>query len=280
MQGRFSPVVGGKIQSFPWDGWELEFAQAKENNFKIMEWVVEQEKLFDNPVMNVKGRREIKKLMSEFNVKIPSVTLDTFIQNPFYKETGKRFHELVHEFYLTVECCSEIGINKIVVPLVDKGSLENNQQAELLVRGLNTVISMLKRENLCIVFESDFDPSSLSSFIERFDERFFGINYDIGNSASLGFSFKSEMEAYGKRIRNVHVKDRVLYGATVPLGEGNADLFGVLVELNNVGYKGNYILQTARDPKGNHSSVLNKYRDMVSSWLEQTKGILCNPTKK
>ena len=45
---------------------------------------------------------------------------------------------------------------------------------------------------------------------------------DIGNSASLGLNPLDEFEAFGDRILNVHVKDRVLGGTTVPLGLGNA----------------------------------------------------------
>jgi hexulose-6-phosphate isomerase len=30
MQGRLSPMIDGRIQSFPWDYWENEFSLAKE----------------------------------------------------------------------------------------------------------------------------------------------------------------------------------------------------------------------------------------------------------
>ena len=59
-----------------------------------------------------------------------------------------------------------------------------------------------------IVFESDYPPERRSArFIGRFPETV-GINYDIGNSAALGFDAGQEIDAYGGRIRNVHVKDR------------------------------------------------------------------------
>ena len=35
MQGRLSPLIGGKIQSFPWDNWECEFAIAESIDIKI-----------------------------------------------------------------------------------------------------------------------------------------------------------------------------------------------------------------------------------------------------
>ena len=41
MQGRFSPLVNGKIQAFPWDSWSEEFFVANENDFNIIEWTLD-----------------------------------------------------------------------------------------------------------------------------------------------------------------------------------------------------------------------------------------------
>jgi len=47
----------------------------------------------------------------------------------------------------------------------------------------------------------------------------FGINYDVANSASLGFEIDSEFKNYGKYIYNIHIKDRLKNGKSVRLGE-------------------------------------------------------------
>jgi hypothetical protein len=75
---------------------------------------------------------------------------------------------------------------------------------------------------------------------------FIQANYDIGNSASLGFNPEEELDAYGQRILNVHVKDRKLGGTTVPLGTGNANLDLVFKELNEINYSGGITMQAAR----------------------------------
>ena len=77
----------------------------------------------------------------------------------------------------------------------------------------------VERSGVSIVFESDYEPAALARFIAQLGPDF-GVNYDIGNSASLGFDPAEEIGAYGARIRNVHVKDRVRGGTTVPLGTG------------------------------------------------------------
>ena len=74
----------------------------------------------------------------------------------------------------------------------------------------------------------------------------FGLNYDIGNSASLDYDPAREFKYFGKYIKNVHIKDRKKYGKTVQLGEGNADYANISKLLKKIKYKGNFILQTAR----------------------------------
>ena len=91
----------------------------------------------------------------------------------------------------------------------------------------------------------------------------FGINYDIGNSASLGLNPVEEFKFIGDRILNVHVKDRVLGGTTVPLGQGIADFKTVYRLLKSHSYNANYILQTARASNDQHLEALLKYKKFV-----------------
>ncbi len=266
MLGRFSPIEEGRIQAFPWQTWRDEFAIAKKHGFKLMEWVIEQYRLYDNPVINSAGRKEIKRLMNEHGVAITSVTCDTYIQEPFYKAKGPAKMQLLDDFRRIVDACAEIGIIKFVVPLVDKGSLENKDQEDELLRGMRSIGPSLQSGSE-IVFESDFEPSRLKDFISKFEPEHFGINYDTGNSASLGYDFKDELSCYGDRIYNVHIKDRAFKGTTVPLGEGDADISGILSAFEAKGYSGNYILQTARVSDGDHAGALCRYRDMVKGWL-------------
>ena len=97
-----------------------------------------------------------------------------------------------------------------------------------------------------ILFESDYSPKKLKKFILKFNSNNFGINYDTGNSASLGFDVKQEIDQYYEFIKNIHIKDRLLNSESVHLGNG-AFLFNQFFNLIKERlYKGNLILQTAR----------------------------------
>ena len=267
MQGRLSPIEEGKIQTFPWKYWRDEFPLAQDHGFPSMEWMIEQERLSENPLMTEGGRQEIRRLGAQHEIEILSLTGDCFMQAPFWKSDGERRTALLDEGIAVLAAAAELGIEYVVVPLVDNGRIENNRQQENLLAGLETFISSLKKTGIKIAFESDFPPTQLKNFLNDLDKTFFGINYDIGNSAALGYDPSEEIAAYGSRILNVHVKDRILGGTTVPLGQGNANLARTFQLLKEAGYQGQYILQTARAEDGDHLGVLCRYRDMVKDWL-------------
>ena len=102
------------------------------------------------------------------------------------------------------------------------------------------------------------------NYISKLPEKLFGINYDTGNSAALGYNSSEEFFEYGKRIINIHIKDRKFNGQTVPLMEGDADFKKIFKGLNDLRYKGDFILQTARALDGNHSEVIKNYQTFVS----------------
>ena len=269
MQGRLSPIVDGKIQAFPWKNWQTEFQLASENNFKIIEWTIDQEKILENPLMTEDGKCEIKKLSKKFDIKIPSLTGDCFMQSPFWKLYGEEKKNRIKEFLQLTSSCSKLGINIIVIPLVDGGSIEKIDQSKSLTEFLFEKESLFIEMGIKIIFESDFSPNKLYKFIQNFSPEVFGINYDVGNSAAMGFNTKEELLAYGDRIYNIHIKDRVLNGTTVPLGSGDADFPLFFETLSKLNYSGNLILQTARSEYGEHLEQLINYRTFIENFLKK-----------
>jgi L-ribulose-5-phosphate 3-epimerase len=269
MQGRLSPTINGRIQAFPWEFWKNEFPLAQQINIHLMEWTLDQERLFENPLLTEVGQAEIRTLCQQHSISIPSLTGDCFMQAPLWKAHGKERIALERDFVEICKGCAAVGIKTMVMPLVDNGRLENMAQEDDLVTFLESQSGFLAAHGLKVLFESDYVPYDLARFIARLDLSLFGINYDIGNSAALGFNPQEEFAAYGARIVNVHIKDRVLGGTTVPLGTGSANFDAVFAALARVNYQGNFILQTARAVDGNHSNSLLTYRDMVVNWLKR-----------
>ena len=264
MQGRLSPIIDGRIQSFPWNYWEDEFLLAEKIGVHLMEWTIDSKELERNPIYLNEGRERIAGLSRSRKVSIPSVTSDYFMENPPWVSKSNDVNQIHRN---TLAGMQIIGSKVLVIPLVDNSSILNDEKELQFLEFITNMQSSLREHEIKIAIESDFEPKKLSNFISKFDPELVGINYDIGNSASLGFNSSQELSLYGDRVINVHVKDRILGGTTVPLGAGHADLPGTVQLLEQIGYKGNYILQTARAEDGKHSEAIVKYANMVEEWL-------------
>jgi hexulose-6-phosphate isomerase len=269
VQGRLSPQVNGKIQAFPWEHWRAEFAAAQRLGFGLMEWTLDLERLHENPFMTAAGQAEIRALKSRHGVEVASLTGDFFMQAPFHRAQGAARERCLRDLHAVCEACAALSVRYLVIPLVDGGRIDRPEVEADVLRTFGGMAPRLQQLGVSVAFESDYAPDALASFIGHLPKDIFGINYDVGNSASLGFDPISEIGAFGERILNVHVKDRVRGGTTVPLGTGNADFVAVFSALRRARYSGDFILQTARAADGNHESALRLYRDMTRRWIAE-----------
>lgn len=270
IQGRLSPIRNERIQSFPWDHWANEFKLAEELEFKKIEWTIDSERFLENPILTVKGQKEIKRLLQVHGLQIPSVTCDYFMENPFWQSSETLIR---NDLMRIMDGMNQIGAKILVIPLVDNSSLSGYSESNNVIDFFTSFKMELLEKDIKIAFESDLAPSPLLTFISNFDSEKFGVNYDIGNSASLGYSPNEEFMAYGPRIINVHIKDRLYGGSTVPLGEGSADFHAVFNLLNLFNYNGNLIMQTARSKNENHGEVLVDYRKLMFKWIEDSASV-------
>ena len=62
-----------------------------------------------------------------------------------------------------------------------------------------------------------------------------------------------------EKIDNVHLKDRTFSAQTVPPFEGDTDFELIFKTLKNIGYKGRYTLQTAREKDGEETTTVTKH---------------------
>ena len=113
-----------------------------------------------------------------------------------------------------------------------------------------------------ILFETDLNPQQNFEFLKDFDTKLFGLNYDIGNSASLDYDPSKEFKKNFSKIDNIHIKDRKKFGGTVPLGNGNAK-FNLISKLcKKYNYKGNFIIKQ-QEKKGEEIETIKTYLEFL-----------------
>ena len=106
------------------------------------------------------------------------------------------------------------------------------------------------KKKIRVSLEADLAPTSFANLLDRIASNYVWVNYDTGNSASLGFDPDEEFIAYGSRISDVHIKDRTIGGGPVMLGLGDAKLSRIKALLEEYNYPGPVIFQAYRDDEG------------------------------
>lgn len=260
MQGRLLPIIDNMIQKFPVKDWEKEILLAEKNGWFLMEWTIDYFSFNQNPIIN--KNFDLSKLK---NIKVNSITADFFMQDPFFivKDINKKT-KLINDFDIVIKSMINNKIQNIVLPLVDNASLiKNDIEDQLVIDELSIIFEKYKEDNINFIFESDFDAKRLLRFIENFKSNKVGINYDTGNSASLGFDCEFEIMTYGNFIKNCHLKDRVKGGSTIRFGDGSTNFIKVLKNLKKIKYNNDFIIQGARSDSNQDIETINYYRDYI-----------------
>jgi hexulose-6-phosphate isomerase len=266
MQGRLSPVIKKRIQSFPSKTWVREFNYLKKANLRLMEWTLDYEEIRQNPIFDKKKINLIKYLKKKNQVIVESLTADFFMQKPFWKYKKKNMI-LKNLFIDVINAVRNIGIKIIVVPLVDNSKIQNIHEMKQVIIFFKEITSILKKNNQIVAFETDLSPKQNLIFIKKFNPKYFGINYDIGNSASKNFKCEEEIKLYGNYIKNIHIKDRIIFGKTVRLGYGNVNFEKFFRALKKKKYKGNFVMQTARSKNNKHFNEVKINLNFLKKWF-------------
>ena len=214
-----------------------------------MEWTIDHYGFFQNPLMNTKHHKFIKEICRKYKIKINSITADFFMEKPFWKQKNQSHY--LKKIEELVEKCGSLKIKYIVLPLVDNSSIKNKITENIVVRELLKLQGKLLKNKVICLFESDFAPKKLLNFLKRFNSRSYGLNYDLGNSASLGYNIDEEFKFCRKYIKNVHLKDRLKNGPSVRFGLGDANFKKLFKNLKKIKYSGALILQSSRSKKKN-----------------------------
>jgi hexulose-6-phosphate isomerase len=270
MQGRLVPSINGRIQAFPWARWQDEFELGRTHGFASIEFVFESERFRDNPIFADAGVVEIRRLIERTGVAVSAVCADYFMDHPFFRVGDGERRASLNVLLRLLEHAKQVGAARVEIPCVDQASLRTEEDKRQLVAAIAEALPLAERLGIEVAFETDLPPEEFREFLERFRHPLIKANYDTGNSASLGYDPVQELTVLGSLVANIHIKDRVLHGTTVPLGTGNTDFHAVFATLAKISYRGPFILQTARDSDDVGAAV--RYKQVVEGYLKQYMG--------
>lgn len=266
MQGRLVPQTGDRIQSFPSKRWKDEFAYAAQVGFDYIEWIFDLYGYNVNPLANDDGIERMQSLVESSGVAVRSVCADYFIENTFYGCSDDKCRQYEQELHSLIQRCHRIEVNRIVLPFVDASEIKKNDQQDTALRVLDRALRVASGSGVEIHVETSLDPEAFAHFLNRLPHPMLKVNYDSGNSASLGYRLDEEFSAYGDRIGSVHIKDRVLGGGTVPLGTGNTDFPALFATLSKIHYTGDFTFQVARGKPGDEIEWARRNLEFIAQY--------------
>ena len=255
------PSIDGKLQAFPTNGWNKELELCRGLGIKCMEWIYDGEDLYflPNPISTFEGARGLTSIESP---KITSLCADYFVKAPLLRVPEHIREQRIARLKWLISQCSLANIPFLVLPFVDDNSIRNRTEMNHVADIINNVTHLAYACNVSMALETNLSPDDFVYLLDNVAE-LVGVNYDSGNSASLGYLMEEEWLAYGERIYNIHIKDRVLNGSSVPLGEGSTNFDTLSNVLVKFGYRGNIILQVARGESGKEAEWYQKNRNFL-----------------
>ena len=250
MQGRLVPKYQGRYQAFPIGMWQDEFKVAKECGLDLIEFILDFNDADKNPLLKPGGVDEIVNISRDTGVSVKTICADYFMEAPLHSNDNKVVEESLKVLEKLLEAAKVLKVTDIVIPCVDQSSLKTKEAVDEFVKQVAKIIPIIEKENINLSLETDLAPKPFIELLNKLNSKNISVNYDIGNSAALGFDSDKELELYGDRITDIHIKDRALGGGPVILGEGNADFVKFFRKLKEFDYQGPFIMQAYRDDEG------------------------------
>lgn len=250
MQGRLLPKYQGRYQAHPVGYWQDEFSVAADLGLNCIEFILDFNDAERNPLLRVGGVAEILAVREKTGVRVATICADYLMEAPIHSDDSATAKDAIRVVGKLLDVGAEIGISDIVIPCVDQSAIRGSGAIERLKCRLSGLLLQAENAGINLSLETDLAPEPFHDLLAEFDSERLTVNYDTGNSAALGFDPVEELDAYGHRITDIHIKDRSRGGGPVMLGAGDADFDRFFNHLKQLDFTGPFIMQAYRDDEG------------------------------
>lgn len=266
MQGRLVPKYKKQYQSHPVGYWDKEFDIVARLGLDLVEFIVDLDGIEKNPLMSSEGMTRIAEAVARTGVQVASICADCFMAAPLHSTDPLVALSSLAYLRRLIYSAPRLSISDIVIPCVDHSSLRTEDDTVRFVAALEAVLDDAGRNGVNLSLETDLDPERFARLLERFNSQRVTVNYDTGNSAALGYDPREELAAYGEKISDIHIKDRIKGGGSVVLGTGSTDFDAFFDALGLLDYQGFFILQAFRDDEG--VGIFGRQLDWIRPYID------------
>ena len=201
MQGRLLNKYKGRYQAHPVGYWKDEFQSAQEIGLDCIEFILDFNDSIKNPLLTKEGLDQILDISEKTSVGVFTICADYFMDAPLHSKDLSVSEQSYKIFIRLLNNAYKLGVTDIVLPCVDQSSLNCQKAVERFVKKLHPLLELAEKNNINISLETDLAPEDFGALLNRFNSNRVTVNYDIGNSASLGFNPVEELDVYGEELQ-------------------------------------------------------------------------------
>jgi sugar phosphate isomerase/epimerase len=190
------------------------------------------------------ARQKLKDGMQATGLATCSLSLDLLNGHPLFSDP--QAPAWVEQ---SIAAAQDLGVTGMLVPffgqahLLDGKDWKKDALAALVVR-LKVLAPKAQAAGVCLGIECSLNARQYLELLDRVGSEAVKAYYDIGNSTNAGFDVPADLRALKGRLCMLHFKDGGNY-----LGEGKVRMEPVAAAIQDIGYQGWIVLETANPSK-------------------------------
>jgi sugar phosphate isomerase/epimerase len=197
------------------------------------------------------GRRrlgELRRAVVATGLRVPSLVLDEHNAGGIASPDPAVAMAAADDVGAAVAWAAELGADAVLVPFFGQAVLVDADDLDRAAAAFRALCPAAERAGVQLLYEGLLPSSRVRALAAAVSSPAFGVYFDVANPLRRGLDPATELRALGSLVRRVHVKDSRSGPADVPPGLGRVDFDDCARALQDVGYDGWLVLETAASP--------------------------------
>ena len=243
--------------------WEKRLKTAKELGFDYLEISIDEaDERIDRLSWSKESRNMLLSLCHEMDMPIRSMCLSAHRKFPFGSADSIVQSKALDLMKKAIEFADDLGIRVIQLAGYDVYyELSTQESAEGFLEGMKWSSKLAEKYQMMLAMEIMDSPfmNSITKhlwFESQIKSPWYKVYPDLGNLTAWGNNVEEELEKGISSIVAVHIKETKAVTETfsgqfkcVPFGEGCVDFVNCFRKLEQLNYKGPYLIEMWNDPK-------------------------------
>lgn len=179
-------------------------------------------------------QEEYKEAMEKTGIAVSSICMGLLNSNPLVSEP--RVPGWVSE---TIKAAANLKAKVILVAFFGQGTLRTQEEKDKAAAILKPLAPEADKAGVILGIENTLSAEDNVRILDKIQSPAAQVYYDVANSTFGGYEVPKEIRSLGKRICELHFKDRTL------LGQGEVNYPGIRDAVRDIGYQGWIILEGA-----------------------------------